>query len=109
MQPPSVANALKQVYDRHSEKFDFVMGDERGKSVRDRIGHSEFVSAAVINVRTDGYWFVGGGERLRLADPSDKRMLSEILKGRALDLHECITDFLSTFRTAVVAYEAINP
>lgn len=89
------------VYDRHSQKFEFVMGDERGKSLRDRISHNEFVQAAVINVRADGYRFIGGGERLRLADPNDNRSLSEILNARTSDLHTCISDFLSTFRTAV--------
>jgi hypothetical protein len=86
----------------HSQKFDFVMGDERGKSIRDRIGHSEFVQAAVINVGASGYRFVGGGEKLRLADPTDKRALSEILEGRAQDVHECISAFLNTFRSAVI-------
>jgi hypothetical protein len=77
-------------------------GDERGKSIRDRIGHSEFVQAAVINVGASGHRSVGGGEKLRLADPTDKRALSEILEGRAQDVHECISAFLKTFRSAVI-------
>lgn len=107
--PIAVAQALKRVYDCHSKKFEFVMGDERGKSIRDRIGHSEFVQAANINVGANGHRFVGGGEKLRFADPTDERALSEILKGRTLDLHECISDFLDSFRSAVVEYETINP
>lgn len=106
--PKVVAKALIDVYDRHTQKFEFVIGDERGKSLRDRVGHSEFVPAAVINVRSDGYWFVGGGEKLRLADPKDERLLSEILESRTRDLHECISDFLDRFRTVVVEFEAEN-
>jgi hypothetical protein len=102
-QPSTVAAALKVVYDRHSQKFGFVMGDERGKSLRDRIGHSEFVQAAAINVDANGHRFVGGGENLRLSNPTDNRSLSEILHGRAADLHTCISDFLTTFRIAVTA------
>lgn len=60
--PRTVAAALKVVYDRHSQKFEFVMGDERGKSLRDRISHNQFVQAATINVGTNGHRFVGGGE-----------------------------------------------
>jgi hypothetical protein len=101
--PSTVAAALKVVYDRHSQKFGFVMGDERGKSLRDRIGHSEFVQAAAINVDANGHRFVGGGENLRLSNPTDNRSLSEILHGRAADLHTCISDFLTTFRIAVTA------
>jgi hypothetical protein len=81
--PGIVAATLKAVYDRHSQKFEFVMGDERGKSLRDRIGHSEFVQAATINVDALGHRFVGGGEGLRLSDPNDNRALSKILNGRA--------------------------
>ncbi len=99
--PRSVATALKEVYDRHCQKFEFVMGDERGRSLRDRIGHNEFVQAATINVDANGYRFVGGGENLRLSDPTDNRPLSEILNGRAAGLHTCISDFLTTFRTVV--------
>ena len=85
------------------------MGTERGQSVRDRISHSEFVQAAVINVGVHGHWFVGGGERLRLADPADKRTLSEILDARTNDLHVCIANFLASFRAAVVQFEAASP
>ncbi len=84
------------------------MGDERGKSVRDRIGHSEFVQAATINVGANGHRFVGGGEKLRLADPTDERALSEILESRALNLHECISDLLDSFRSAVIEHETSN-
>jgi hypothetical protein len=106
--PRMVAQALKLVYDRHSQKFEFVMGDERGKSLRDRIGHSEFVQAATINVGVNGHRFVGGGEKLRLSDPTDKRSLSEILEGRTRDLHECLSDFLDSFRAAVIEFEVAN-
>ncbi len=99
--PRIVAAALKEVYDRHCQKFDFVMGDERGRSLRDRIGHNEFVQAATINVDANGHRFVGGGENLRLSNPTDNRSLSEILKGRTAGLHTCISDFLTTFRTVV--------
>jgi hypothetical protein len=103
--PTPVAAALKAVYNRHSQKFEFVMGDERGKSLRDRISHNEFVQAATINVGIAGHRFVGGGENLRLSDPTDNRSLSEILNGRATDLHTCISDFLTTFRIAVIALQ----
>jgi len=103
--PTAVAKALKLAYERHFQKFGFVIGTEHGKSIRDRIGHSEFVQAATINVTSSGHRFVGGGEKLRLTDPNDKRSLSEILEARATDLHECISDFLATFRTAVAAFE----
>ena len=103
--PGVVAACLKAVYDRHSQTFKFVMGNERGKSLRDRISHNEFVQAATINVGADGHRFVGGGENLRLPDPTDDRSLSEILKGRANDLHTCISDFLTTFRLAVTNFE----
>lgn len=102
--PSIVAAALKDVFDRHSHKFDFVMGDERGKSLRDRIGHSEFVQAATINVDANGHRFVGGGENLRFSNLTDNRSLSEILNGRATDLHACISDFLNTFRTVVTTF-----
>ena len=107
--PSTVAVALKAAYDRHSQKFKFVMGAERGQSVRDRISHYEFVQAATINVGVNGHRFVGGGEKLRLTDPADRRSLSEILEERANDLHACISDFLTTFRTAVAEFETANP
>ena len=107
--PTAVAQTLMGVYNRHSQNFEFVMGDERGKSIRDRIGHSEFVQAATINVGANGHRFVGGGEKLRLADPTDERALSEILKDRTLRLHGCISDFLDSFRSAVIDYETTNP
>jgi hypothetical protein len=107
--PTAVAQILKRVYDCHAKKFEFVMGDERGKSVRDRIGHSEFVQAATINVGSNGHRFVGGGEKLRLTYPTDERTLSEILESRALDLHDCISDFLDSFRSAVVEHESNSP
>lgn len=101
--PRTVATALKEVYDRHSQKFEFLMGDERGRSLRDRIGHIEFVQAATINVDVNGHRFVGGGENLRLSNPTDKRSLSEILNGRAAGLHTCVSDFLITFQNVVTA------
>ena len=109
LQPKAVAEALILVYGRHAHKFEFVIGNERGKSVRDQIGHSEFVQAATITVGANGHRFVGGGEKLRLANPNDERSLSEILEGRTLDLHDCITDYLDSFQVAVVKFEANTP
>ncbi|MEA2727888.1 MAG: hypothetical protein QOF70_2363 [Acetobacteraceae bacterium] len=43
-----------------------------------------------------------------LSDPTDNRSLSEILTGRAADLHMCVSDFLTTFRIAVTALQE-NP
>lgn len=103
--PTSVASALIAAYDRHSEKFKFVIGNERGKSTRDRISHYEFVQAATINVGIDGHRLVGGGEELKLADPADRRSLAEILTTRLVDLHACVSDLLATFRTAVTELE----
>lgn len=107
-QPRSVAEALIAVYEKHIEKFAFVIGTERGKSLRDRIGHSEFVQAATINVGSDGHRFVGGGENLRISDPNDNRRLSEILDDKAFGLHRCISDFLYSFRDAVILFEDSN-
>lgn len=108
-QPRSVAEALIAVYETHIEKFSFVIGTERGQSLRDRIGHSEFVQAATINVGSNGHRFVGGGENLRISDPKDDRKFSEILNGKAHDLHKCISEFLYSFRDSVIAFEETHP
>ncbi|MDG6094072.1 hypothetical protein LOC54_02900 [Acetobacter sp. AN02] len=104
-QPRSVAEALMAVYEKHIEKFSFVIGTERGQSLRDRIGHSEFVPAATINVGSNGHRFVGGGENLRISDPNDDRKFSVILDGKAHDLHKCISDFLYQFKDSVISFE----
>ncbi|MCG4272459.1 hypothetical protein [Acetobacter senegalensis] len=108
-QPRPVAETLIAVYEAHIEKFSFVIGTTRGQSLRDRIGHSEFVQAASINVGSNGHSFIGGGEKLRLSDPHDDRRFSEILDGRANDLHQCISDFLYSFRDSVIAFETSQP
>ncbi|MFT9408443.1 hypothetical protein [Acetobacter fabarum] len=108
-QPRFVAEALMAVYEKYIEKFSFVIGTERGQSLRDRIGHSEFVQAATINVGPNGYRFVSVEENLKMFDPHDNRSFSEILDGRALDLHKCISEFLYVFRDSVMKFEETLP
>ncbi|MCH4091050.1 hypothetical protein [Acetobacter sp.] len=107
--PRSVAEALIAVYEKHIGKFSFVIGTERGQSLRDRIGHSEFVQAATINVGSNGHRFVGGGENLRISDPNDDRSFSEILDSKAHDLHKCISEFLYSFQDSVISFENTLP
>lgn len=107
-QPRSVAKALISVYDAYIEKFSFVVGTEKGKSLRDRIGHSEFTQAFAVNIRANEYKFIGGGEELKLSNPDDNRKFSEILEGKACDLHKCIAEFLRAFQDSVIAFEATH-
>lgn len=108
-EPRSVAEALIAVYEAHIEKFSFVIGTERGKSLRDRIGHSEFVSAATINVGSNGHRFVGRAENLWISDPKNDCKFSETLDAKALDLHTCISEFLYSFQNSVVDFERSQP
>jgi len=108
-QPRLVADALLSVYDAHLENFSFVLGTERGKSLRDRIGHSEFVSAASINITATGHHFIGGGEGIGINNSQDSRSLSKILDDRAYNLHKFITEFLNNFQESVDKYEETLP
>lgn len=104
--PASVARALAEACARHMGRFEFVIGTERGRSVRDRIAHRESVQAGCINVGAFGFRVVGGGEGLGIANFNDSRRLSNVLEDRLLALHTCFVDLLNTFRAAVTAYEA---
>ena len=104
--PTPVGCALAEACARHMEHFDFVIGTERGRSVRDRIAHRESIQAGCINVGAFGFRIVGGGEGLGISDFNDRRRLADVLENRLLALHACLADLLSTFREAVTAYEA---
>jgi hypothetical protein len=108
--PSDVAAAVKAVYDRHSPSFAFVMDEERGRSVRDRLTHREFVPAGNFNVTPYGFSLFGGGEKLGLGphngrSPFEARPLADVLEERRAALHACLADFLETFRTAVIEHE----
>lgn len=105
--PKPVALALGQMCTKHIGHFDFVMADERGKSVRDRMAHKEAVQAGVINVGSFGHRVIGGGEGLGLGDlPAMPPHLGDVLAKRLGDLQFCIADILGAFQSAVTAHEA---
>ncbi|WP_189622179.1 hypothetical protein [Novosphingobium colocasiae] len=104
--PAPVACVLARACARHIEHFDFVIGTERGRSVRDRIAHRESIQAGYINVGAFGFRIVGGGERLGISDFNDRQRLADVLENRLQVLHACLADILDTFREAVTAYEA---
>lgn len=104
--PAPVGRALAEACNRHLEHFDFVIGTERGQSVRDRIAHRESVQAGYINVGPFGFRIVGGGENLGFPDFNDTRRLADVLENRLLALHTCLSDLLRIFREAVTAYDA---
>jgi len=104
--PASVATPLAAACARHMENFAFVMGAERGLSVRDRIAHREAVQAGTINVGAYGHRIIGGGENLGLADFADRQRLSEALRNRLHALRDCIGDLLQAFREVVSAHES---
>lgn len=103
--PSTVARPLAETCSRHMEHFDFVIGTERGRSVRDRIAHRESVPAGCINVGAFGFRIVGGGENLGISDFDDRRRLADVLEDRLRALHVCIADILVTFQEAVTTYE----
>lgn len=104
---PSAASAeLASACARHMEHFAFVIGTERGRSIRDRIAHRESVQAGCINVGSFGFRIVGGGEDLGISDFNDRRRLADVLEDRLLALHACLADLLKTFQDAVAAHEA---
>ena len=105
--PASVAIALAETTSLHISKFDFVIADERGKSVRDRIAHREAVQAGTINVGTFGTQLVGGGENLLPNGSGNSPRLCVALEGRMIHLNDCIRDLLETFRTQVISHESI--
>ncbi len=106
LHPAVVARELAKACARHMEYFGFVIGTERGRSVRDRIAHRESVQAGCINVGALGFRIVGGGEDLGISDFNDQRRLANVLESRLLALHACFADQLTTFQEAVTAYEA---
>lgn len=104
--PAVVSVALASACARHMEHFAFVIGTERGRSVRDRIAHRESVQAGCINVGAFGFRIVGGGEDLGISDFNDRRRLADVLEARLLTLHVCLADQLKTLQDAVTAHEA---
>jgi len=104
--PAAVSHALASACARHMEHFAFVIGTERGRSVRDRIAHRESVQAGCINVGAFGFRIVGGGEDLGISDFNDRRRLADVLEARLLTLHACLADQLKTLQDAVAAHEA---
>jgi hypothetical protein len=103
--PAPVAEALAAACARHLQYFDFVIGTERGRSVRDRIAHRESIQAGCINVGAFGFRIIGGGENLGIEDFNDRRRLADVLQGRLEALHSCLADLLLTFRESVTDYE----
>jgi hypothetical protein len=102
--PQSVAHTIHDCYTRHRQQFDFVMADERGKSVRDRLAHREFVQAACVNVSKSGFRLVGGGEELGIR--GNDVHLAQALHIRVDALRAFLGDFYVTFQNAVIAEEA---
>lgn len=99
--PMPVAKAMEASYLRHAGNFAFAVANDKGRSLRDRLAHKEFLTAFQVNVGPFGF---------RLCSPDagfgrDAGSLSELLERRARDLHACIADMLLTFRTAVAEIE----
>jgi len=107
--PKAVADALTAICAEHIGKFNFVIGTERGRSVRDRIAHREAVQAGAINLTARGHRILGGGENLGIPDLSDHRRLSEVLEQRLTDLQTFIAAILESFRAAVDDLEGNEP
>lgn len=99
--PEPVAQAMAASYSRHIDKFEFALSAERGRSVRDRLAHKEFIPAFHVNVGPFGYRLF----TLEAGMRPETRSLTDLLEERIQNLHACITDMLSTFRIAVLAHE----
>lgn len=108
LEPPAIALALKEICDSKAEQFRFVVGTERGMSLRDRMAHKEAVQAGVINLGNFGHKILGGGENLGLPDMlSAPPRLSAVLSRRLEVLHEFVTDIYREFTRSVTEYEAL--
>lgn len=105
--PTSVADALFDVCERFKDGFGFVMDDERGKAVRDRMAHKEAVQAGTINVGAFGYRIIGGGEELGLGNFREKPpRLANVLQARLSHLQLFVAEMLGVFPSAVSRFEA---
>jgi hypothetical protein len=102
--PKSVADALIEVHKRHFSSFGFVMSHGTNKSIRDKITHYEWVSAATINLSKKGLVLAGGGESLQ----STGQTLAEALDLRIQLLKACIDDMLTTFVAEAKAWDLKN-
>jgi hypothetical protein len=103
LHPQPIAETVSACIATHLPNFDFVIGSEKGRSVRDRIAHRESVQAGCINITAHGYAIVGGGENLGTNRPLVR--LTDVLRSRLDHLQTYITDILVQFRASVEAYE----
>ena len=101
-EPAHIARPLAAIGAKWRGFFEFVVGDERGRSLRDRITHKEFVSAGTVSITRDGGSYVGGGELLAWNDSSG---LTHILEGRLGSLLEFQCELLQTFTELVTQFE----
>lgn len=93
-----VAIALTETHQIWRPKFNSVVADERGNSIRDRISHFEHIPAGTLNISSRGLVLVGGGEDLNLGVNS--ALISEILNKRTDNLVNCIKAFIDAFISA---------
>jgi hypothetical protein len=101
---PEVAAALTEAHARHLSQLDFVLAAGR-RSVRHRVAHYEFVSVGSVNIRSDGFFLLGGPENIRLgiSCPTSWKAtsLNNALADRLDSLHACVDDMIDTFLQGV--------
>ena len=101
--PIAVASALAEAHRRNHAKFDYVLSHGDRKSTRDLLSHYEYISAGTLNLSRHGFLMFGGGEHLGMAAGPWEGGLSAVIRKRADDLNECISDMLLSFVTAADA------
>lgn len=102
--PREVALAITQVLPNYATAFEFVMSDNGGNSVRDRIAHMEFVPVGCFNLHQSGVVLIGGGENLNLNGSGDETLHGVITK-KTENLHRCISEVIEAFIDAASAWE----
>ena len=91
---PNFTKQLISIHNKFQKEFDFVLSDEKRKSVRDRISHYEYVNVGIINLTNQGLILVGGGEELGL---DNDRLLSEVVTQKMGYLKMCIHELILAF------------
>jgi hypothetical protein len=106
LEPKAVAAALQPVFDSRKDAFKFVVGSERGMSLRDRMAHKEAVQSGTINLGSFGHKIIGGGDNLGLDDlSSTPPRLSTVLEQRLEVLHSFANDVYRTFENSATHFE----
>ena len=105
-QPALVSEALREAYNRHVGNLTFIVSASEKRSTRDKISHSEYISAGVVNITKAGLVLAGGGEGLRLKSVNDPpQLLRDVLKSHGNNIQCCIDDLLDTFVEAAAKHE----